>query len=166
MKRAQSGFTLVEMLVAISVAALLVSLVYGAVRVGQRSAHALDVQAEDTEIMHIGWQFLHDAVTRARPVSNPEDTEDRTGFHGSDDKLEFVADLPAYVGVGGLIRIRLETARADGEEQLLLTRERFDRSPPPAVVPDASEQAVLVEELDSLKIAYFGQADRNWSVSR
>ena len=40
--RRQRGFTLVEILVAISVAALLVSLVYGIVRIGQRSAGAIE----------------------------------------------------------------------------------------------------------------------------
>jgi general secretion pathway protein J len=155
----QRGFTLIEMLVAISVAALLVSLVYGAVRVGQRSSNALVTTIEDTEVMHIGWQFLHDAVTRARPVSDPRDTESRTGFLGSTNALEFVADMPAYVGLGGLIRIRLSGVSTDTGEQLLLTRERFDKSLPEPV-DEPTEQAVLVEDLDELQIVYFGKKDR------
>ena len=57
MRRAQRGFTLVEMLVALGIATLLVSLVYGSIRVGQRSARALDRQVEQAEVMRIGWQF-------------------------------------------------------------------------------------------------------------
>jgi general secretion pathway protein J len=158
----QRGFTLVEMLVAISVAALLVSLVYGAVRVGQRSARAMEVRTEDTEAMRIGWQFLHDAVSRARPVSDPRETENQTGFYGSADKLEFVADMPAYVGLGGLIRIRLASTATHEADQLLLTRERFDKSLPEATI-DGIEEAVLVEDLDKLQIAYFGQVERTAS---
>lgn len=155
--RAQRGFTLIEMLVALSISALLVSLVYGAVRIGQRSANAMNVQTENTEIMRIGWQFLHDALTRARPVATLDTPDDRTGFNGTHEGLRFVAAMPAYVGLGGLTRIRLTTERTHSGRQLLLTRERFDRLSSTAA-PDDIERAVLVDELDRLRIAYFGKS--------
>ena len=71
MRRLQRGFTVVEMLVAIAVAGLLVSLVYGAIRVGQRSVSALDSRVEQSELMRIGWQFIHDAITHAGPAADP-----------------------------------------------------------------------------------------------
>ena len=156
--RAQRGFTLIEMLVALSISALLVSLVYGAVRIGQRSATAMNTQTENTEIMRIGWQFLHDAVTRARPVSALDTPDDHTGFKGTPDGLRFVADMPAYVGLGGLTRIRLTTERTHSGRQLLLTRQRFDRLSSTTAAPDEIESAVLVDELDRLRIAYFGKS--------
>lgn len=158
MKRRQGGFTLVEMLIALSVAALLVGLVYGAVRVGQRSADALGVQSEDTELMRIGWQFLRDAVTQARPVPDPANSGDRTGFHGMPDTIEFVADIPTYVGIGGLMRIGLHSSVTAGGQQLVLTRERFDREPATAGA-DPAESVVLVDDLDTLQITYFGQIE-------
>lgn len=154
--RAQCGFTLIEMLVAISVAALLVSLVYGAIRVGQRSAHALSAQAEESEIMLIGWRFLHDAVTRSRPLGDPLDTTNQTGFRGTSDSLEFVAEVPAYVGIGGTMRIRLDIEADIDGEQLVLSRERYDKSPLAQGAP-AIEQAVLIENLERLQISYLGQ---------
>jgi general secretion pathway protein J len=144
------------MLVSISVAALLVSLVYGAVRIGQRSADALNGQVEAGEVMRIGWQYLHGALTRARPVPDPTRSEGRTGFQGDAEQLSFVADMPAYVGLGGLVRIRLGAADNDTGTQLILSRERFD--PQAGTAADESlETAVLVEELDRLGLAYFGQ---------
>jgi general secretion pathway protein J len=152
----QRGFTLVEMLVALSVSALLVSLVYGSVRVGQRSAAALGLQAEEAEVMRIGWQFLHDALTQAQAVPDPDNPRDRTGFHGGQDGLGFVAHMPAYIGIGGPMRIGLNAmATADGY-QLLLTRRRLDTTQISAS-DEPDEQAVLVDNLDRLAIAYFGQ---------
>ncbi len=156
----QRGFTLVEMLVALSVSALLVSLVYGSVRVGQRSAAALGVQAEEAEVMRIGWQFLHDALAQARPVADPDNPRDRTGFLGEPERLSFVADMPAYIGIGGPMRIGLNAmATADGY-QLLLTRRRLDETRVSAS-EEPGEQAVLVEDLDRLAIAYFGRQARS-----
>ena len=157
MRPNSKGFTLVEMLVALSVAALLVSLVYGAVRIGQRSAQAVDRQAESSEIMRIGWQFLHDAITRARSVSDPDDPANRTGFRGTSDRLQFIADIPSWVGIGGMMRIRLGSeATADGE-QLVLSRERIDKNPV-TQSEGVAERAVLVEHLDRIQISYLGPA--------
>jgi general secretion pathway protein J len=159
MRRRQHGFTLVEMLVALSVAALLVSLVYGTIRIGQRSVSALDRQVQQGEVMRIGWRFIHDAISRAGPAADPARPDVRNGFEGGPDRLVFVAEMPSYVGMEGTMRIgigRLATAEGD---QLVLTRQRLDEEPA-AAGTEGLEQAVLVERLEGLQIDYFGQVER------
>ena len=158
MRRTHGGFTLVEILVALSVAALLVSLVYGAVRVGQRSARALGVQTEQAEVMRIGWQFLHNAIAQARPVADPARPGNRTGFQGTQESLDFIANMPAHVGIGGLMRIGLSTRMTPEGYQLVLTRGRLEQSVS-SVSIETGEQAVLVDRLDGLQIAYFGRSE-------
>jgi general secretion pathway protein J len=154
----QRGFTLIEMLAALSVASLLVSLVYGAVRIGQRSVSAMDAQIEQSDIMRIGWEFLHNALSRALPMPNPEDEEDNTSFGGTTKVLTFVADMPAYVGAGGLMRITLGIDEASSKSQLVLTRQRYE-----AYEELSTEQpvqrAVLIEDLDHLEIGYFARLE-------
>ena len=159
MRRLQRGFTVVEMLVAIAVAGLLVSLVYGAIRVGQRSVSALDSRVEQSELMRIGWQFVHAAIAHAGPVLDPARPQNRTGFEGTPDRLVFVANMPSYVGIEGPARITLGRVAKAGADQLLLTRERLDEEPT-ATSAAQIEQAVLVERLDELRIEYFGQTQR------
>jgi general secretion pathway protein J len=154
----QRGFTLVEMLVSLSVASLLIGLVYGTVRIGQRSAAAIDHRVEDAEVMRIGWEFLQDAVRRARPMPDPSLDDEPTSFDGNRDRLSFVADMPAYVGLGGLMRIGLAPDTTAEGDRLIVTRERFDvtgEAPEPA--PDSVQSAVLVDRLERLTITYFGQ---------
>jgi general secretion pathway protein J len=154
----QQGFTLLEMIVSLSVAALLVSLVYGAVRVGQRSVEAMGTHTVDAEVMRIGWQFLRDALTRARPVAAEGDQENPTGFLGSTNALAFVADMPAYVGLGGLMLVELGIDNEDGIDRLVLSRRRFDWSD--ALPPEQGvEQAVLVDDLASIEISFFGPSE-------
>lgn len=159
MRRRQSGFTLVEVLVALSVATLLVALVYGAVRVGQRSAMALTSKSEQTEAMHLGWQYLHKAIGRARPFADSGVQGDRTGFEGTSRNLVLHADVPTYVGMSGLVRIELG-ARVQGRgQQLVITRTDVS-SIEDAEEPLPSEQAILVDALEGLQLAYFGAKSR------
>ena len=173
MRQLQHGFTVVEMLVALAVAVLLVSLVYGAIRVGQRSASAVDSRVEQSDLMRIGWQFVHDTIAHAGPAKDPARPQNRTGFDGTSDLLQFVADMPSYVGIGGPARITLGRISMAGGDQLLLTRERLDEDSTPTGA-EQIEQAVLVENLDELRIEYFGQLERgvppswqsNWDHAR
>jgi len=158
--RSQRGFTLVEMLVALAIAALLVSLVYGSVRVGQRSVRALDRQLDQTDVMRIGWQFVHSAIAHAGPAADPARTYSRTGFEGTADRLVFIATMPSYVGIEGQMRITLERAESDEGPQLVLTRERLDEDPVPTE-ESPIEQAVLVDRLEALRIEYFGRTERD-----
>ena len=70
--------------------------------------------------------------------------------------LSFVADMPAYIGLGGLMRITLEIEETETGRQLVLSRQSIDITSdlPPE---DNVERAVLVESLDTLAITYFGQ---------
>jgi general secretion pathway protein J len=155
MRRVCGGFTLVEVLVALSVSALMVSLVYGAVRVGQRSANALGVHSSQAEVMRIGWQFLYDALARAQLVPDPKNPDNRTGFQGADNSIEFFADMPAFVGVGGLMRIRLSAEESTDGYRLVLARAHPEQ-PPTSAFGESDNQAILVEDLDDLRIEYFG----------
>ena len=165
MIRRQDGFTLAEVLVGLSVATLLVALVYGAVRVGQRSATALTSKSEQTEVMHLGWQYLHTAVGQARPYTDPEDTDNRAGFEGTASNLVLHADIPTYVGLSGLVRIELGTRSGEDGNQLVISRTAVSAPADDADEPLPSEQAILVESLDSLQRAYFGAKTRGETPS-
>ncbi len=158
----QRGFTLVEVLVGLSVASLLFGLVYGTVRLGQRSASGLNEQVTENEVMRIGWQFLHDALSRARPMPRIERGVEQnvTGFSGEHNVLEFVADMPSYAGLGGLMTISLGIETHAGTANLVLSRQRFDRLGRDTDT-EALERAILVENLDELQIRYFGRHERD-----
>ena len=158
----QRGFTLVEVLVGLSVASLLFGLVYGTVRIGQRSASSLNNQVDENEIMRIGWHFLHGAISRARPMPRIGRSSEQnvTGFAGDHDVLEFVADMPSNVGLGGLMTISLGTESRAGKSHLVLSRQRFDRLGRD-YDDENLEKAVLVEDLGKLQVRYFGRYERD-----
>lgn len=160
--RPQRGFTLLEMLVAITVFGLLVSMVYGMLRLGSRGWEAGGERIEQADAMRVGWTFLHRALSNARDVKSLQEDSEGLHFRGGEDSLEFVADMPAYLGTGGLHVVSLAVEDADlrpGEEgpdrRLALHRiplldydqEGFE---------EKLQSAVLVDQLESLQIDYFG----------
>jgi general secretion pathway protein J len=157
------GFTLLELLVALIVFAALSALVYGTVRIGSRSWQAGTERIEETDGMRIGWRFVQRALNDARP--EPSRIPDAAGVHfiGGPSAVEFIADLPAYLGAGGLHLLSLGL-EADGETglwRLVLRRAPLRR-------PVETEQAtpslppvqptVLAEHVTGLVIRYYGTA--------
>jgi general secretion pathway protein J len=155
--RRQQGFTLLELLVALSVSALMITLVYGAIVLTQRSAQSVNDRAEQSEVMRIGWRFIDEALARALPVEDPDDTNGLLAFAGREDRLMFVTDQAPYLAPGGLARITIAAREADDRNTLVLSRERFGSN-----VTDSSEEpleATLVDDLEYLRLAYFGETE-------
>jgi len=104
----ERGFTLVELLVATTMLALLMGLLfatfYTTVRAWDR-ADQYGVQANDIEAVQ---RFLRSRMASARPAVHPEDallesgTATRITFIGEPGRMTFVAPLPAYRSAGGL----------------------------------------------------------------
>ena len=154
----QSGFTLVELLIALSLSALLITLTYGSVVLGQRVASTLNDAVVRSEVMHIGWQFINDAITRAKVIRNPANRDDRTSFVGNADGFSLIADLPGYVGAGGLTLVTLRVDEQQNRRRLVLSQTRYP------IVDDDDAEAVdaaaeLVDDLASIRISYLGKVD-------
>ncbi len=155
------GFTLLELLVSLMVFAVVVALVYGTVRIGSRSWQAGATRIEEADALRIGWSFVQRALSNSRP--EPSLMPDSSGLHfiGSPSSVEFVADLPAQLGVGGLhvLSLQLDGQDGAGPSRLLLRRARLRRQ------GDADngtagaievEETALAEGVTGLSIRYFG----------
>lgn len=153
------GFTLLEMLVAISVLTVLVSLVYGMLRMGSRSWESSATRIEATETMRIGWSFLQRALNNARAVPTKIPETEGIHFIGDSAALEFVTDLPAYLGTGGLHAIGLGMEDDPDGEHKLLVLYRIPLGDYEAISegePEQLQQAILAENVEELTIEYYG----------
>jgi general secretion pathway protein J len=155
------GFTLLEMLVALLVFAALATLVYGMLRIGSRAWESSNARIDQVDTMRIGWTFVHRALSNARRV--PTAREEGVGIHfiGRPDALEFVADMPAYLGSGGLhaIALAVEPDAATGRRPLVLRRQLLnDYAADVPDDPDARQEAVLADDVAALQVHYFGRA--------
>ena len=98
-----TGFTLVEMLLAMTLMSMLLALAYGGLRASTRATDRGQVILEESSRMRMAHQFVRKQLNQMIPLvfMESEDQEQRTVFTGSSDKIRFVAPMPGYLGFGG-----------------------------------------------------------------
>lgn len=181
--RHSGGFTLVELLIAFSLVALVSLLLFSGLRLGLRSWESVDGTAEQNAELRVARNFLERVLSQARAVTLSLDGEPVLVFSGDARNLEFAAPLSENVGTPGLniLRLGLEGREAG---RLVLTRwllhpdvlagtpeipewEPFDGRSPSSergaedrdVADGAYGTVLLAETVAQFEIAYFGPLD-------
>ncbi len=102
------GFTLVEMLLAMTLMSMLMALAYGGLRASTRATDRGQVILEESSRIRMAHQFVRKQLNQMIPLVfmeseaiKSEDGEQRMVFTGSSDKIRFVARMPGYLGFGG-----------------------------------------------------------------
>ena len=150
--RKQQAYTLVELLIALSLLSVIMLLLFASLQIissgwrrGEAAVTALNGRT-------IAYQFLKQHLSNIRPLSlNPKTTKavsSPIGFEGEEDGLEFVAPAPEAVIGKGLYRYAI---RYQGQDSGLVTVDlqaqgEFDKP----------QQAILLEQVTRLRFSYLG----------
>jgi general secretion pathway protein J len=167
------GFTLLEVVVALALLSLLVSVVYGGFTTAVRAYDAAEQRGNASDRMRVVSAFLRRSLGGAFPLAIASSGDWEIAFEGARDRLRFVADLPAWIGVGGLHELVLETA-GHGERAQLLLRRRPVVVGRSGTIEGDYEDHVLLESVTSVQLRYFGSVDRraarqwrhDWPIGR
>jgi len=118
-----SGFTLVEILLALSLMSMLLALAYGGLRASTRAADKGQTVLEDSSRIRMAHQFVHKRLNQAIPLAyaESEDGTLRTVFEGQAGKIRYVAPMPGYLGFGGPQVQELELVPSDKGQALVLS---------------------------------------------
>jgi general secretion pathway protein J len=93
------GFTLLEVLAALVLLALLMLGVYGGIRTATHTAHAGEAAIERLDAMRSTQQFLRHDVAHMLALPWARDTSGHAGvFTGASTRMRYVAPLPGYLG--------------------------------------------------------------------
>jgi general secretion pathway protein J len=155
--RDAGGFTLVELLVGLSLLSLISLLLFGGFRFGLRAWEAGDDRIAAADEVGMAEHLLRQQLAEAQPVTiGPRPEAAPTLFLGDDAGVTFVAPLPAHRGVGGFYLFSV--AMRDGAEgrQLMLRWRRFRADAAPGAEFDPKDESVLLNDIDSVAIEYFG----------
>jgi general secretion pathway protein J len=121
--RAARGFTLLEVLLAVTLLALLIAGAYGGIRAAARAMHAGERAIDRTDRLRTAQQFLRRQLSHVMPLAFAQDegTAMQHVFEGDAEHMRFVAPMPGYLSRGGPYVQTLELVRADDGLQLKFT---------------------------------------------
>lgn len=160
--RRQRGFTLIEILLATALLAAGLALAFATLRAATATANRGESLAQRNERVRAVEGFLRTRLAAARPVAFAIDRDSGLAqrFSGDATRLEFVADLPDYLGRGGPYLHRIRVERAGDGVRLLVD---FRMAQGGAVVGDAVSgdgrpiaPEVLADGLRAVRFRYRG----------
>ena len=157
--RRQSGFTLVELVLAMSLLATMMVALYSGLAFAMRSWDLGEAVGRLTADRRIGENFLRRELSEIFPMRWKEPTQLKFAFEGRPESLRFVSSRPAGLEMGGLslVGLSVEGDPERGGRHLVMRRampddEARDFGPLEAV----KRATVLVPEVDRVTFSYFG----------
>ena len=154
--RSVEGFTLVELLVAITLIALLTVGLYQGFGIGTRAARTVSANIERPAQIALAYDFMQRAFTAAEPLpTTTASSPAAINFDGGTQDLRFVAVPPAYLAIGGFQRLHLGLEPEKDGFRLIVSWEGVARGPI-APQPEMLQPSVLIDHVRSLAFAYFG----------
>ncbi len=159
------GFTLVELLIALSLFALMSAVLFGSLRLAGRTWDAGEAKAEANSGMRLAGDYLRTQLAAQHPQRMRKITEFPLLFSGKSDEMRFAAPLPGRVGVGGMwyYRVALVEGAGKGKSSLVLERMLPDVNATTMPEFNSADRSVLADDIASIKIGYFGR-DRGASL--
>lgn len=158
---AASGFTLVELLVAVTLVAVLTVVLFGGLRFATRSTDAVGRRIDHTAQLAVAYQFMQrelgDAQALPASAGLPDSPVD---FDGEADALSFVALPPGELGIGGFHWLHVALEGSGPARRLVVSWEALPRGPETALV-SAPQPSILLDGVKDVAFAYFGVQDPN-----
>ena len=169
-----AGFTLLEMLIGLTLLGVLLILIYSALNIGLRAWDTGDQRAGEASHQRIVQSFLRRELGQVFPIRWRGIPESRIAFEGGKKDIKFVTalNLGASVKEGGLQWGHLYLAddtTPDGKrrQSLFLKRESFDLHAKDWSGLDDAKPTRLIEGVKEIEISYFGAendtTDAKWA---
>jgi general secretion pathway protein J len=116
-KRSNAGFTLVELLVALTIMGMVSGLLMNSISFSMKTVDAVESRIADIESFHQSQRALRRQIQLAQPILDRDSENPRQlDFGAKVNQLEFIAPLPGLGNGGGLYRISLRIENDFGTE--------------------------------------------------
>jgi len=165
----QAGFTLLEVLIGMSLMSIMMLLLFASLRLCVQNWNAGEKKIAQVSEAAIIQNFLQNKLHAAVPLDGDFLEEPQFSFQGSKDELQFVAAMPASAARLGLQLFKMSLIPAARDEQ---GRQLQIEMQPFFPLGDSEqwdvEPVVILRKIQSLQFAYFGpdsdsrRSDSSW----
>ncbi len=152
------GFTMIELMIALVLLALMSAVLFGSLNLAGRSTDAGTAKSEASSGMRLAGDYLRTQLAAQHPQRMRKLQDFPLLFGGESDQLRYAAPLPGRVGLGGMWFYRLKLDSVPGRTKPSLVLERM--------IPDVNaldrpefrdaDRSVLADDIKEIKFGYFG----------
>lgn len=154
---AASGFTLLELLIAMSLLALVFAALTGGLRFGTQAWRLSADRLSESDNLQLVYRTMRRQISTSVAVTPALGTAQRqTAFEGHRDRLSFVGMAPALAMNPGLFLLSYSLVPDDVGQALTF---RWDRLESAATRSDGDNVEPLLRRVRSVRFSYFGQVD-------
>lgn len=153
------GFSLLEMLIALTLFGLVTVMLFGGLQLGTRVMESGSKRSEQASRLSVASEFLRGQLAQAQPVERAEgeriDGKMPIEFDGVADGVAFVGPTSAYQPIGGLQTLNIYTDRQNGKARLMADWRPY-RTVADAPSDETGRRSVLFDDVSTVELAYFG----------
>lgn len=152
----QGGFTLLELLISVTMLALIASLLGAGLQVAASNwgrAHARIEAAQEVRLIE---QFIIRKLSEARLLRVRHEDGKSSIFEGEPSRIAFTALLPTHQGVAGLYRLGLFSEPQARSERLVLSYGLYRFSVATPAQAQVTPRRVLLRRLQQIRFDFFG----------
>lgn len=154
----QSGFTLIEVLIGMTLLSVMMVLLFGSLRISVRNWDAGEERILEVSETAAIQNFFQRHLAAVRPVWDDfSDDDPKLSFQGESRQLRFVAPLPASAGRQGLQVFSVKLKKYAGSDSLVVNIEPF--FPLEDGEEWQNEDVTLAEKAGEFKLSYFGSIE-------
>ena len=161
---AQAGFTLLEVVLAFTLFAVLGAILYGAFSLGHRAMEKTEVVFEGNQKFRSAVDLLGSYIRSSYPYrTSPQDSA--VFYTGDETQAEFVSAFSLAQGGRGMAKIRIYVEGGPGDSQSIILEEqapvRINQEKEAVAI---SNTLVLRERVSGFRLAYLDSQDEreNW----
>ena len=162
-RRRQAGFTLVELLVAMTLLAFLSVTLFGGLRFGARSWEAVVDGSAERDHIASTQTFLRDRLSQLTVPGSARrrNVIDEGRLEGGPERMEFIAPWLSALSLGGLYRFTL-WHEDTGNGALMLSWAPAEADPDALEeLGDLAGERVLLDGVAAFSLSYYGVADED-----
>lgn len=162
---AAGGFTLLELLISLTLLGMILVLLFGGLRLGMRSWDASQLQIDKLNSVRSVESFLRREITLAYPYVWKNALTQQVAFLGERSKISFVAQLPSRISGGGLNVISVGLEQRGNVRRVVWKNLPLDARMKDFTALTESPEMLLVaselEDVEDIWLSYFGQESDN-----
>ena len=164
----QSGFTLLELLIAMTLLGMVLVMLYSGFNIAIRGWDKGEESIDKINEIRLTQEFLRRHLRQSVSVFRNDERDGRVlYFFGEPDKIGWVTPMLRYLGLGGLYYLELDLVENNEDGQLRLRWFPYNPNDQDDVIDsDDAEQTILLQGVSDLKIDYFGpeepEDDPDW----